>query len=159
MAAGKADLSPFCLRARGFVSQGRVEDALGLLGDVIKVDPECAEAYADRGAAYAMLKKFDLALGDFGRAFALGYHQAMAYGTVAAIHFELKQYRSALEYFSKAIELDPAYGLGYYKRSHARHKLGDTGGAVADLRKCLELTLEDDFKREVKRRLAALSRR
>jgi tetratricopeptide (TPR) repeat protein len=53
---------------------------------------------------------------------------------VAAVHFELKQFRSAIEYFTKAIQLDPAQGLAYYNRSDAKHKLGDIGGAIADLK-------------------------
>ncbi|APC15420.1 hypothetical protein BLL42_06650 [Pseudomonas frederiksbergensis] len=152
----KIDLSAFCMRARGFLSQGRSDDALGLYGDVIHIDPDNALAYADRGTAYAMLKKFDMALSDLERAFALGYADASAYSTVATIYFELKQFPDALKYFAQAIGLDPSYPLAYYNRSNVLHELGDDNAAIADLEKCLGFEMEEDFKRLILSRLDLL---
>ena len=70
MSENKVDLSQFCMRARNFLAQGRADDALALYGDVLNIDPTNALAYADRGTAYAMLNKFDLAQQDLERAFA-----------------------------------------------------------------------------------------
>ena len=156
MSENKLDLSAFCMRARGFLSQGRIDDALGLYGDVLQVDSANVMAYADRGTAYAMLKKFDLALSDLEQAFVLGYQDASAYSTVATICFELKQFPKALEYFAKAIELDSSYPLTYYNRSNVLHELGDNEAAIADLEKCLEFNPEEDFKQLIVRRLDLL---
>jgi tetratricopeptide (TPR) repeat protein len=152
----KIDLSAFCMRARGFLSQGRTDDALGLYGDVIQIDSDNALAYADRGTAYAMLKKFDMALSDLERAFALGYADASAYSTVATIYFELKQFPDALKYFAKAIELNPSYPLTYYNRSNVLHELGEDKAAIADLEKCLGFNPEEDFKKLIVSRLDLL---
>lgn len=149
----KPNLSPFCMRARGFISQGRIDDALGLYEDVLKVDPTNAMAYADRGTAYAMLKKFDLALSDLEQAIALGYVDASTYSTVATIYFELKKFENSLDYFSKVIDLDPGYLLAYYNRSNALHELGENKAAIADLEKCLASNSDEDFKQLVVRRL------
>lgn len=112
------DLSPFCRRARMFVSQGRIDDALGLYGDMLEVDPGNAMAYADRGTTYAMIKKFSLALADLEQVFALGYTDASAYCTTATIYFELKQLQKSLHYFLKSIKEDPDYLIAYYNRSN-----------------------------------------
>lgn len=156
MSEKQFDLSPFCMRARTFLTQGRTEDALGLYGDVLQVDPDNALAHADRGTAYAMMKRFDLALRDLERAFALGYVEASAYCTVATIYFELKQYPKALEYFAKAVELDASYPFIYYNRSNVLHEMGDNAAAIADLETCLTLDPDENTKQLVMRRLAFL---
>ncbi|POA33802.1 MULTISPECIES: tetratricopeptide repeat protein [unclassified Pseudomonas] len=156
MSEKKIDLSVFCMRARVFLSQGRADDALGLYGDVIQVDPDNALAYADRGTVYAMLKRSDMALSDLERAFALGYADASAYSTVATIYLELKRFSDALKYFAKAIELDPNYPLTYYNRSDVFHELGDDRAAVADLKKCLEFNPEENLKKLILSRLGLL---
>ena len=153
MSEKKIDLSPFLVRARGFVSQGRVDDALGLYSDVIRVDPENAAAYADRGTTYAMAKKFDLAIADLERAFALGHKEPYAYCTVATIHVELKQFPKALEYFAQAIQIDPKNALAYYNRSSALHGLGDKQAAIADLERCLSLGQDERFNQSAMRKL------
>ena len=79
-----------------------------------------------------MLKKFDMALIDLERAFALGYADALAYSAMATIYFELKRFSDALKYFAKAIELDPNHPLIYYNRSNVLHALGDNEAAIAD---------------------------
>ena len=153
MSENNLDLSPFCMRARGFLSQGRMEDALGLYGDVLKVDPDNVLAHADRGTAYAMAKKFDLALSDLERAFELGYEDASAYSTVATIYFEQKQFQKALWYFANALELDPTYPLAYYNRANVLLELGEKRAAIGDLEKCLQLGPDENFKQLVLRRL------
>ena len=150
----KADLSPFCMRARGFIGQGRIEDALGLYGDVLTLDPNYALAYADRGTAYAMMEKFDLALADLERAVALDYIDASLYSTAATIYFQQKQHQKALAYFTKAIELDPDYTLAYYNRSNTLYEIGEHEAAIADLEKCLTAQPDENFKQLILRRLA-----
>lgn len=156
MSENAIDLSPFCMRARGFLAQGRTEDAFDLYGDVLKVDPDNALAYADRGTAYAMLKKFDFALHDLERAFALGYGEASAYSTAGTIYFELKQFDKALGCFAKAVDLDPSYPLTYYNRSSVLVQLGKTQSAIEDLEKCLGFNPGDDLRQLIAKRLNAL---
>ncbi|GLU34490.1 tetratricopeptide repeat protein [Trinickia caryophylli] len=156
MSENKIDLSPFCMRARGFLEQQRIDDALALYGDVLQVDPDNALALADRGTVYAMLKKFDLALGDLERAFALGYADVTAYCTIGNIFFQLKQPQKSLEYFNKAIELDASYPFAYYNRSNVLHELGDDKAAIADLEKCLVFNPDENMKQLIVRRLDLL---
>lgn len=154
MSGSRIDLSLFCIRARSFIAQGRIEDALGLYGDVLQVDPINAMAYADRGTAYAMLKKFELALSDLNKAFSLGYQDSSAYSTTATILFELKDFQKSLEYFSRAIELDSGYPLAYYNRSNVFYEIGNYNAAISDLEKCLEFNSGEDFKKLINNRLS-----
>lgn len=156
MSENKIDLSPFCMRARAFLTQGRTDDALALYGDVLQIDPTNALAYADRGTAYAMLNKFDLAQKDLERAFALGYAEASAYCTIGTVCFQVKQYQKSLDYFAKAITLNPNYPFIYYNRSNVLHELGDNKTAIADLEKCLEFNPDESMRQLIDRRLDLL---
>lgn len=73
-----------------------IEDALGLYGEILKVAPEDAATYADRGTTYAMIKKMNLALSDLHRAIELGYTDASAYCTIATIFLESGDYPQSL---------------------------------------------------------------
>lgn len=148
----KFDLSPFCMRARSFMNQGRTDDALASYDDVLQIDPDNALAHADRGTAYAMLKKFDLARNDLEQAFELGYTEVSAYCTMATVYFETKDFQSALKYFDKAVELDPGYPFTYYNKSNVLHALGDIAGAIAELDKCMRLNPEEGMKQLILRR-------
>jgi lipoprotein NlpI len=152
----KPDLSPLVMRARNMVSQGRTEDALGLYGDVLKIDPNHAMALADRGTAHAMVNKFDLARTDLEQAFALGYKEPSAYSTAGTVCLQQKDYAKSLEYFSHAIKLDPKYAFAYYNRSKALHEIGENRAAVADLETCLTLDPDEGFKKLVNARLQML---
>lgn len=156
MTTQKLDLMPFCLRARGFLAQGRVEDAMGLFNDVIEVDPDNVQGYADRGTAWAMQKQYDLALADLDRAFALGYDEASAYSTAGTICLEKAEYDKALSYFSKAAQLDPQYPFTYYNRANVHYAMGNRPAAVADLEKCLGFPGAPDFRELVLKRLATV---
>ena len=152
----KPDLSPLVMRGRTMVSQGRTDDAIGIYSDVIKIDPNHAMAHADRGTAYAMTSKLDLARADLEKSFALGYKEPSAFSTAGTVCLQLKDYTKSLEYFSKALKLDPKYAFAYYNRSKALHEIGDNKAAVADLETCLQLKPDDAFKKLVNDRLNVL---
>ncbi|MCE3602668.1 tetratricopeptide repeat protein [Massilia sp. P8910] len=156
MTTQKLDLMPFCLRARAFLAQGRTEDAMGLFNDVIAVDPDNMQGYADRGTAWAMQKQFDLALADLDRAFALGYDEASAYSTAGTICLEQAEYDKALGYFSRAAQLDPQYPYTYYNRANVHYAMGNRAAAVADLETCLHFPGAADFRELVLQRLATV---
>lgn len=153
----KLDLSVFCFRARTFVSQGRLEDAIGLYDDVLHVDPENELAYADRGTVYAMVKDFESALSDLNRAFELGYADASAYCTAATVYLEKNELQKALEYFDKAIAADQNHALAYYNRSSVFQRLGERQAAYSDLERCLSLGPDDDFRRLIENRRRSLT--
>jgi tetratricopeptide (TPR) repeat protein len=156
MTTQKLDLMPFCLRARGFLAQGRTEDAMGLFNDVLAVDPDNVQGYADRGTAWAMQKQYGLAIADLDRAFALGYDEASAYSTAGTICLEQAEYDKALDYFSKAEKLDPQYPFTYYNRANVHYAMGNRAAAAADLETCLDFPAAPDFHDLVMKRLATV---
>lgn len=154
-----SDFSPIRMKARGFVSQGRIEDALGLYGDILKIAPKDAATYADRGTTFAMIKKTDLALSDLHRAIELGYTDPSAYCTIATIFLEAGSYPQSLAYFDKALALNPDQPFVYFNRARAYETLGDIRAAIADLERCLTYTPDAALSARIKDRVAQLRAR
>ncbi|HGO6129325.1 TPA: tetratricopeptide repeat protein [Burkholderia cepacia] len=153
------DFSPMRMRARGFVSQGRIEDALGLYGDILKVAPEDAATYADRGTTFAMVKKTALALNDLNRAIELGYTDPSAYCTLATIYLEGGAYQKSLDCFDEALKLNPDQPFVYFNRARAYQTLGDISASIADLERCLTYDPDDALSAKIKERVAQLRAR
>ncbi|MHA6912631.1 tetratricopeptide repeat protein [Ralstonia pseudosolanacearum] len=152
----KIDLSVFCMRARNLLAKGDADNALALYGDVLQVDSDNSLAYADRGTAYAMLKKFDSALADLKQAIALGYVDASVYCTIGTVYSELGQLEVALDCLNKAIDMSKVYPLAYYNRSSVLHGLGDDGAAISDLERCLEFDPDEGVRQLILGRLNLL---
>lgn len=150
------DLAPVCMRARSFAARGQIEDALDLYGDVLKVDPEFALAYADRGTVLAMIKRFEPAMNDLERAFSLGYADPSAFSTAGTICMETSQHGKALDFFERAIAISPDYPFTYYNRASVHLAMGNRKAAISDLEQCLRMGPEDDFKEVILRRLNQL---
>lgn len=154
MTNAKPDLRPFCMQARGFAGQGRMDDALNLYAEVLRIDPGFALAYADRATVFAMNKQFEPALRDLEKAFQLGYAEASAFSTAGTICLETRQFDKALNYYKKAIELNPDYPFTYFNRANVLHALGHKDAAIADLETCLSMGGADDFRHLVMKRMA-----
>lgn len=156
MAGDDLDFSALRMRARGFVSQGRIEDALGLYGDILKLAPNDAMTYADRGTTYAMIKKKEFALNDLSRAIELGYSDASVYCTIGTVYSESGDYAKALDFFDKALKINPDQPFVYYNRAKVYEALGDKKAAVVDLEKCLAYGPDDALSSKIKDRVMQL---
>lgn len=154
MTTANPDLRPLCMQARGFAGQGRMDDALNLYGEILRIDPEYAMAYVDRGTVFAMNKQFEPALRDLDHAFKLGYAEASAYSTAGTICLETGQYDKALAHYARAVALNPDYPFTYFNRANVYYALGNKDAAIADLETCLSMGGADDFRQLVCKRMA-----
>ncbi|HEY6173317.1 MAG TPA: tetratricopeptide repeat protein [Kofleriaceae bacterium] len=135
------------------VSQGRTEDAVREYTEIIRIRPDYALAYADRGTVRAMRNELDLAGADFERSFSLGHHEPAALSAAASVYMQLREYPRSLALFARALELDPTYAFAYYNRSRVFHEMGQYESAVMDLERCLALQPDEAFRRAVQERL------
>jgi tetratricopeptide (TPR) repeat protein len=109
------------------------ERAIAELGRIIRLDPRNADVYANRGAGYLQLGKYDLAIADFDQAIKLRptfKHVLNDRGYTRLIKGDLV---GALNDFNRAIELDSNYVAPYISRSAIRLKMGEPDMAIADL--------------------------
>ncbi|RCV65314.1 Tetratricopeptide (TPR) repeat protein, partial [Methanophagales archaeon] len=98
-----------------------------------------AEAYYNRGIAYAGLSQHERAIEDYSKAIELNLNLAEAYYNRGTAYAELNQHKWAIEDYSKAIELNPNYAKAYTNRGTAYDELNQHERAIEDYNKAIEL--------------------
>ena len=99
----------------------------------IDLNPELAEAYYNRGLAYAKKGEFDLAIQDFNTAIDLNPEYAKAYNNRGIAYANKGEFDLAIQDFNKAIDLNPEYAEPYCNRGEAWLPLREWEKAKADL--------------------------
>lgn len=109
------------------------------LSEVIKANPNDANALNLRGAAYGQAGQYQKALNDFNAAIAASPRYYQAYANRALIYSRMQQPKKALDDYNKALSIDPRYtialvGRGTIYRLHNNHP-----AAIADFSKAIEV--------------------
>jgi tetratricopeptide (TPR) repeat protein len=134
------------LNAFEWFEKGYARDASGDCGGAInaynkalRVDPEFAPAYNNRGKCYTKLGSYRKAIKDFTMAISLNPALAQAHYNRANARNGLQQFREALQDFSRAIELDQGFTTAYNNRGNAHCRLGEFREALQDFSRAIEL--------------------
>lgn len=114
-------------------------NAISLLSDAIRLNPNLSNAYYFRSSSYYAKKDFSHALADINTAIKQKNNSADFYSLRGSIHIDLKNFKEAILDFSKSIESKPS-ALGYYNRSIAKYSIADLRGAINDCSKAIELS-------------------
>lgn len=122
-----------------------IERALEDLTKAIKIDPNFAAAYADRGAIKEEKGDYKGALNDFNKAIELNQRIARAYYNRGNLWQRKNELESAIVDYDKAIEIDPRHSKAYNNRGMARHIKRDFRGAIKDFDNAIALTPEDPY--------------
>ena len=147
------DAAALVAQARNLWKDGKYSNpkkVIGLLDKAIKLDPDYARAYRERGALYEDLKQHDRAIQDFDRAIKLDPGLAKSYQNRGLAYYYLNQYTRAIQDWNKAIDLDPDDGWNYYNRGIAYMKLKELSRACADLKKACSLGHCEDLEKYIK---------
>ena len=87
--------------------KGQLEEAIVEYDKAIRLDPQLAKAYTNRGSAYGSLGQEQRALQDFNEAIILDPQDAIAYNGRGAAYSELGKFEKAIKDLDQAIRLDP----------------------------------------------------
>ena len=119
---------------------GRYEETVTACGKAVELDPSLLDAWHNHGSALAELQRFEAAKASIARVLAARPQHLEAMGAMAVIELGLGRPEQALEIQDQIVALNPRYAEAYVNRSNAKKKMGNREGAVADLRKALELS-------------------
>jgi tetratricopeptide (TPR) repeat protein/tRNA A-37 threonylcarbamoyl transferase component Bud32 len=109
----------------------------------LELDPDCAEAWRNKGASLISLNRDEEALSAFERALALDPTNASAYSGVGRVHFILRgEFRKALEAYELALALNPQAGWAALQHAHCAALLRDFAMAAASARRAITLQRE-----------------
>jgi tetratricopeptide (TPR) repeat protein len=125
-------------------NKGDLDGALADYNEAIRLDPNLAIAYMNRGAVYAARNEFDMAIEDSTKALELKLSkvedQATAYTNRGAAYVGNGELDKAIADTDEAIRLKSDYAKAYYVRGVAYANQQDKEKALADLKKVLELS-------------------
>ncbi len=104
--------------------QGSSQEALAAYEQAIRLDPNDAESYEDKGNALSDLKRFQEALAAYEQAIRLDPRKAAYYYSKGCALETLGRSQEALEAFEQAIRLDANYARAYHKLGAILEALG-----------------------------------
>ena len=142
-----SELSDNELAAHGFFSigcllseGGKAKKARAAYDTAIRLQPDYAEVYNNRGNIKNGLGSHDAALDDYDEAIRLNPNFAQAYSNRGSTKFRLGKHAAALVDLNDAIRLQPDFINAYANRGVAQLGLGNIDRARVDFQTALELS-------------------
>jgi tetratricopeptide (TPR) repeat protein len=120
--ASAADPASAFKRAEQEMEAKQYDQAIADYSEVIRLKPDYAAAYYNRGNAYYDLKQYDEAMADYSEVIRLKPDYAGGYNNRGNAHYDLKQYDQAIADYSEVIRLRPDYAGAYNNRVEAKHQ-------------------------------------
>ena len=121
------------------------DDAIAHFTEAIKLGPEFAEAYHQRGLTYTKQRDFDRAIADFSEAIELERNNALFYYNRGLAYTKQRDFDRAIVDLNKAIELKHDYAEAYnnlghthYTRGVPRYMSGNVYDDEEDLQKAIQ---------------------
>ncbi|CEJ44475.1 TPR repeat-containing protein [Umezakia ovalisporum] len=109
----------------------------------IKLNPNYADAYYNRGIFYYSQGEWDLAVADFTQAIKLNPNYAGAYFCRGVVYGNQEEWDLALADFTQAIKLNPNDALAYNNRGIVYGEQGEWDLALADYTQAIKLNPND----------------
>jgi pentatricopeptide repeat protein len=143
----KADFAEgYILRADLYLLLKKWNDALNDVEKVIELTPEDETAYLLRGRIHELLGDTAAAAADYRQVSEMNPFNEEAYLLAGRLMMSQEKYGKAIALFDEAIEHNEQFAKAYTARAQAKHKTGDTEGALADEKMAAELNPDDDEK-------------
>ncbi|MBS1955767.1 MAG: tetratricopeptide repeat protein [Cyanobacteria bacterium SZAS-4] len=117
--------------------------AIELYDDCVRINPNLANCYMNRGLNYTHLRRNALAIADYDKAIQLNPNYSLALNNRACLYQELGNYSMALKDHDRAIALAPDTAFLYYNRAFTRRLSDDYSGALKDFLKCQSLNYDE----------------
>lgn len=128
-----ADAEAYLKRGEAFADAHKYDEAIADYNMAIRLRPDYAEAYNDRGHAYHWKGgNADRAIADFTRAIELRPNYPTAYNNRGVVYMAGGDAAKGIPDFDRALELNPNFRNAYVNRGNARLRLLRVGAALDD---------------------------
>ena len=115
------------------------EDILSAYDQAIRLNPDFAKAYNNRGVAKNTLERYNDAITDFDEAIRLNPDNAKAYNNRGVAKHGLGQNNDAITDYNEAIRLNPDFAKAYNNRGVVKAALGRPDDAITDYDEAIRL--------------------
>jgi tetratricopeptide (TPR) repeat protein len=138
--ANPGDSHGYSMRAKIWLEEKKEFDiALGDYNDAIRLNPNAAEVFNNRGTVWAAKLEFDKAIADYNEAVRLDPRCTVAYFNRGIARTAKQEYDKAITDFNEAIRLDPKYVSAYDGRGIAWVAKREYDRAIADFNEAIRL--------------------
>lgn len=116
------------------------QEALEAYNMAIRINPEDAIAYNDRGWLYFdVFDNADLALNDFNEALRLDPDDVFPLANRAMVYASMGAFTESLNDWNRVLGMQPNLPANYFHRGNVRYELGDFAGAIEDFSQAVAL--------------------
>jgi tetratricopeptide (TPR) repeat protein len=122
---------------------GSPDQAIATYTEAIRLDPNDADAYYNRGNAYGNKGDMDRAIADFDQAIRLIPNYSLAYNYRGLAYLNKGEYDRAITDFNQALRINLNYADAYLNRGVAYANKGEYVRARTDYEKALQLNPND----------------
>jgi tetratricopeptide (TPR) repeat protein len=105
----------------------------------IKLAPDLANAYHNRGRLYSAMGEYDKAISDYNQAIKIDPNSNYAYSGRGYTYSNKKDYDRAIADYNQAIRLDPDFAAAYSGRGYTYSNKKDYDRAIADYNQAIRL--------------------
>ena len=119
--------------------RGKLQEAVTSYDKAIRIKPDFAEAYTNRGNALKELGQLGEALRNYDKAIQINPDYAEAFSNRGATLKDLGQLEGAVASYDKAIQINPDYAEAYNNRGIALEQLGQLDEALQSYNKVIQL--------------------
>ena len=119
--------------------------AIDFINKAIKINPNFAEAYNERGNALNELKQLELAIKSYDQAIKLNPKYADAYYNKGLVLHELKKIELAIESYDQAIKINPNHIYSHNNKGYALQKLKKIDASIECFYNVLKINPNFDF--------------
>ena len=123
-----------------FGQRGEYGMAIKYYTEAIKINPQLAEAYNNRGNAEHFLSNHLDAIKDYDEAIKVNSKYAQAYNNRGIAKRALGDNSGALKDYDEAIRINPQFAEAYNGRGNVKHILGNRIDAIKDYDKSIKIT-------------------
>lgn len=129
----------------GLTSQekGEYEEAIKHYDQTIRINPQLAAAYGNRGNAKLALGRHDEAIADYAEVTRINPQDARAYFNLGWAKRALGRHDDALADYDEALRINPQYAEGYINRGNAKFDLKLYEDALTDYNEAIRLQPHD----------------
>jgi tetratricopeptide (TPR) repeat protein len=124
--------------AKGYASSD-FDEQIRCYSEAIRLKPDYADAYYNRGNAYHNKQDYDRAIADYNEALRIKPDYAEAYVGRGLAYDNKQDYDRAIADYNQALRLKPDYALAYNNRGLAYYNKQDYDRAIADYDQALRI--------------------
>jgi len=137
------DSQTLLLTAQQFFLEGRYQESIKALTEIIEAGRGTEIVFLSRGVGYLKSGEAHKSIDDFGRVITMNCNNVRAYFYRGTASMAVENFENAIRDFDKTIELKPDHGTAFFARGTAYARMGNKFEATRNIRTAITFSEAD----------------